>query len=251
MDSKGQYSVDFLFAVFIFAITFSYAFYYLVSAFAPHVSTFDIEASAYRVAMILTEDSGLNVTLGKNGTNYTVELRNDWEVNGTINNTISDWYDIPKALGRLNTTIARVGLADYSRIFEFKSSYEKATPCLLNETKVERFFNVSWWADPCRFNFNPNDPSQLRSFYVNLSYLIGLGGSKLYHFNISIRDLNGDVVKVGGVECEIGYPVPESGKVAKFERLVVIDKDVIGCLDGGRGDCINAGSVKRLVVYVW
>jgi hypothetical protein len=116
----------------------------------------------------------------------------------------------------------------------------------LNETKVARFFNKSWWAEPCRFNTSDDT-----SLYKNLSYLIGLGGTGLYHFNISLRDLNGEVVKVDGVNCTIGYPIPSSGKIAKFERLVVIDKEVVPCIDAGRGDCIDASSIKRLVVYVW
>jgi hypothetical protein len=77
----------------------------------------------------------------------------------------------------------------------------------------------------------------------------------LYHFNVSLRYLNGSIYRLNGVECQIGYPIPKSGEIAKFERLVVVDTDIINCLDKeldkGRGDCINATSLKRLVVYVW
>jgi len=267
MDSRGQYSVDYMIAVAIFITTISFAFYYMVSTFTPYQSTFDIQASAYRVAMILAEDSGLNVSnVNVSGNTVSYEIYVDWEdKNGTINNTIADWYNLSKASGqnhKLNTTIVRVGLADHYQVFTFNSSYERCTPCVLNKTKVVRFFNLSWWNDTCRFNWNNssrfgNDYSlRLDKFYRNLSILIGLGGTKFYHFNISLRYLNGTVCNLiddngNSIRCQIGYPTPKSGEIAKFERLVVIDQDVVGCLNKGRGYCINATSLKRLVVYVW
>jgi len=259
-DDKAQYSVDYLIAMSIFILTISFAFYYLVSAFTPYRSTFDVQASAYRVAMILTEDSGLNVSnvnvSGYNGIscNISCDLYVNWEENGTINNTVADWYNLCKASGqnhKLNTTIVRVGLADYYRISTLNSSYERCTPCVLNFTKVENFFSITWWSDNVRFNFTPNNPQDLERFYRNLSILIGLGDSRLYHFNVSLRYLNGSIYRLNGIECQIGYPIPQSGEIAKFERLVVIDKDVMSCLDNGGRDCINATSLKRLVVYVW
>ncbi|WP_457550523.1 DUF7287 family protein [Archaeoglobus sp.] len=260
MDSKGQYSLDFMISVAIFLLTVSFALYYMLSAFAPYQSTFTIQASAYRVAMILGEDAGLNITItdiNKSSGTYNASIYVNWEENGTINNSVSNWYDLVNAVGSLNTTIARVGLADYYRIITFNSSYERSTPCLLNYTKVIHFFNSSWWNDTCRFNWNNSSKfgsdyySRLDKFYRNLSVLIGLGGSRIYHFNVSLRYLNGSVCTLKGIVCEIGYPIPNTGNVAKFERLVVIDREVIGCLDGGRGDCINATTLKRLVVYVW
>jgi hypothetical protein len=201
--------------------------------------------------MILSEDSGLNITV-VNVSREEAKIEIDWEVNGTINNTIANWYDIFQAYGDLNTTITRVGLADYYLIYTLNSSYERCTPCVLNFTKVEKFFNTTWWNDSNRFNRQVGD-----QLWRNISRLIGLGGSSLYHFNVSLRYLNETVYTLiddngNTIECQIGYPIPKSGEVAKFERLVVIDKEVMGCLNiGGRGDCINENTIKRLVVYVW
>ncbi len=251
MNKEGQYSLDLVIAIGVFIITATTAFYYMISAFTPHYSRFDIYASAYRVATILSEDAGLNLTniTYQGNNNYTALLETNWEENGTINSSVEDWYNAINYTYKVNTTIKRVGLSDYYRILKLDSSYERCIPNVLNATKVKNFFNKSWWNESYRFNWNDTRfgdyNERLDKFYRNLSILIGLNSS-LYRFNISIRNLNGEVYEIDGVECQIGYPIPDSGEIAKFERLVVID-DIYSCLD----NCMNSTSIKRLIVYVW
>jgi len=223
-DRNGQYSVDLIIAVGLFILSITTAFYYTISAFMPHYERFDTYASAYRISTLLCEDAGLNVTNG--------QLKTDWEKNGTINSLNPDWYN------DLNTSIKRVGLSDYFRIIKLNSSYERCVPNVLNRTKVENFFNESWWNDSRRF-----DGQSGERLWRNLSILLTLNSS-LYHYNVSLISLDGKKV-----EYQIGYPIPEYGEVAKFERLVVMD-DVYNCIDSG-GLCMNETSMKRLVVYVW
>lgn len=65
-------------------------------------------------------------------------------------------------------------------------------------------------------------------------------GNQSYHFNFSLKQLNGSVLVSGGGE------VPEMGQVMKFERLVYVDNCTAIPCDTVAGRC-----VCRLEVVVW
>ncbi len=244
-NNRGQYSVDFVIAIGVFILVTTFAFYSAISAFTPHYGRFDIYGCAYRISTLLSEDAGLNLTnirYNKTTGKYNATLSADWEVNGSINSSSEDWYD---AIGKdyeINTTIKRIGLADPYRIY---TSYERCNPNVLNKTKVENFFNISWWSASNRFRGQGGE-----ELLRNLSILLTLN-STYYRYNISLRYLNGTVCKCGKSTCQIGYPIPSYGEVAKFERLVVLDREYYECLDKGSMNCLNSTSLRRLVVYVW
>ncbi len=228
-DQKGQLSLDLLIAVLIFTLTTVAVMYYIVSSFTPYSSeSLYLQASAYRVAMILAEDAGLNVTnITGNGSTKYVNISTNWEV----------------ALNDGNITfvkqgnVTRIGLANAAPI---KSSYEVCLPCCLNKTKVEVFFNKTKWKEVWG-----------NAYLTNLSNLLGLNILMRYKhskfikmnisYNISLRYMNGTVVRLGNEVCQIGEPIPTTGNIVKFERLVVIYN----------GGVYHAKDIKRLVIYVW
>jgi len=228
--SKGQMSVDLLIAVSVLVFAITMASYYIITSFTPYVGRdIDLQASAYRVAMILSEDGGLWVA-GKN------LLESDWEK--YVNLTSPNVQEIRQSL-------KRIGLANSSSKYIISLSYEVCIPCYLNETKVLLFFNRSLWEKiwPERKGY-PYDYT-----LDELATLIGLNSSiRHYYYNISILYMNGSVVVLKGERLTIGYRLYSGGRFiprrfGKFERIVVID---------GQYDPRDpVKSFRRLVVYVW
>ena len=141
VDSKGQMSVDLLIAVAVMVLAITTASYYVISAFAPYSGRdIDLQASAYRVAMILSEDGGLWVS----GNNL---LETDWALKVKQSNP----SEVKKCL-------KRIGLANSSTTYLLKLSYEIQIPCYLNETKVLTFFNRTLWTDLFENDKPPNYP---------------------------------------------------------------------------------------------
>ncbi len=223
-------SVDLLIAVSVLIFAITMASYYILSSFVPYTGRdIDLQASAYRVAMILSEDGGLWVA-GKN------LLESDWEK--YVNVTSPNVQEIRQSL-------KRIGLANSSSQYIIGLSYEMCIPCYLNETKVLLFFNKSLWERiwPEKRNY-PYDYT-----LDMLANLIGLNSSiRHYYYNISIEYMNGTVVVLKGERLTIGYPL-YAGKTlipnvfGKFERIVIID--------GQYNPKDPVKSFRRLVVYVW
>ncbi len=240
VNSRGQMSVDLLIAVAIMVLSITMASYYIISAFVPYSSRdIDLQASAYRVAMILSEDGGLWVT-GKQ------LLESDWA------KKVEQYY-----AANYNQTIredlARIGLANTSTTYLTKLSYEVQIPCYLNETKVILFFNRSLW----RWVFG-------KDWRDRLADLIGLNSTvRHYRYNITLCYMNGTPVSSGIGRLTIGYPiyVYKNGKkeiipqeFGKFERIVVIDNnDTVNAYRyNPNSPPVNTGDyLLRLVVYVW
>ncbi len=227
MNDRGQFSVDLLIAVSIFLIAITFATYYVISSFIPYEkSNLYLQVSAYKVAMLLSEDPGLNITnISINKGVVTAEISTNWEDSLSRGD-----YDYLR-----EGNITRIGLAKESPT---KSSYERCLPCCLDRVKVKVFFNKSiWkkvWGD---------------EYLEKISNLIGLNISIRYKrefnrmplsFNISLRYMNGTVCKIDGVTCSIGNSIPKNNAF-KFERMVVI------CDEKN----YEAKDLKRLVVYVW
>jgi uncharacterized protein (UPF0333 family) len=223
LNSRGQFSVDLLIAVSIFIIAVTVAIYYMISSFTPYEEeNIYLQALAYKVAILLAEDTGLNITNGNISTNWEVALNNG---DGTF-------------VKQGNVT--RIGLANEAPV---TSSYERSLPCCLNETKVKVFFNNSTWDRVVGWN----------DYLTNISNLIGLNLSVSYKssefsrvpmsFNISLRYMNGSVVEIDNVTCQIGKPIPTNVNVVKFERIVVIYNE--------SKPYYEASDFRRLVVCVW
>ena len=233
VNSKGQMSVDLLIAVAIMVLSITMASYYVISAFVPYSSRdIDLQASAYRVAMILSEDGGLWVTGNQ-------LLESDWANHVKLNPN------------ETRSCLKRIGLANTSATYLTELSYEVRIPCYLNETKVEMFFNKSLWVRV----FPPKQNYPYNYTLDRLANLIGLNSSiRHYYYNVSLRYMNGTVVydpKIG--KLWIGYPLYVNGEFipqefGKFERIVVIDKNYNPNVNTSR-DLIK--SLRRLVVYVW
>ncbi len=194
-------SVDLLIAVSVLLISITMASYYIMSMFVPYSGRdIDLQASAYRVAMILSEDGGIYVYSNQIGTNWVNHL----------------------------DSVKRIGLANTSPTYLIERSYEVQIPCYLNETKVLVFFNLSLWES--LWNTNKTDTLN------RLADLIGLNSSiKRYMYNISLRFMDGSYVKIktsnGKKPLAIGYPLytPDRRLIpqefGKFERIVVIDNN--------------------------
>jgi len=227
VNSKGQMSVDLLIAVSVLVLSITMASYYVISAFVPYSGRdIDLQAAAYRVAMILSEDGGI----------WSISTSHGWLIG-------SNWVD------HLND-VRRIGLANTSPTFLIKRSYEVQIPCYLNETKVITFFNLSVWES--LWNTTKTDTLD------RIANLIGLNTSvKTYEYNISLRFMNGSYVKCNGRPLTIGYPLYVNGKFipqefGKFERIVVLDNNK--SISVYRYDPDNPDPSKcflRLVVYVW
>jgi len=222
----GQISVDLMIAMAIFTLAVTYAVYTIVSTYYIQKTDFDEVATAYRISLLLAENPGLNVSY--NSTTNTYYLSVDWQINGTINSSSANW------LNSTDTSIKRIGLADTMRIATGRSYYEMCIPCVLNKTKVENFFNESWWNVSWRFK----NQSGFK-LYRNLSVLMSANG---YKFHIYLTYLNGTKI------YDIGYPLPEGGSVVKFVRLVILD-DTLRWLD--QGHSLNSSSLRLLEIYVW
>ena len=124
VDSRGQMSLDIMIAVSILVLTTVFASYTVISAFVPYsVHDIDLQASAYRVAMILSEDGGI------------------WYENGSVSSEWSEkvWQN-PRGISE---HLKRIGLANSSKLANL--SYERCIPCYLNGSKVDTFFNRSLW----------------------------------------------------------------------------------------------------------
>jgi len=202
---RGQASVDLMIAVTMLVFSIVCASYTIMTMFTPYSGKIiDLEASAYRCAMILCEDAGLWVT------NYD---------NTRILTT--NWYKYLSA-SDVGLHLKRIGLANSSTSYLLKLSYEVRIPCYLNESKVITFFNSSIW----KRCFGS-------SWLSEVAKRIGI--DPRFRYNISLRYMNGSVMKLKGEVLEIGYPLP-STSVVKFERLVTLDKN---------------GGLRRLIVYVW
>jgi uncharacterized protein (UPF0333 family) len=231
LNNKGQFSVDLLIAVSIFMVAVAVAIYYTISSFTPYEEeNIYLQALAYKVAMLLAEDAGLNVTnITKSGNVVYAKISTNWEV----------------ALNEGNGTfvrqgnVTRIGLAKEAPL---KSSYERCLPCCLSETKVKVFFNNSTWDYVVGWNDLENLSSLLG---LNLSIRYGFGDfSRIpLSFNVSLRYMNGSVVKIDNVTCQIGEPIPVNGNVVKFERIVVIYDE--------SKPYYEASDFRRLVVCVW
>ena len=235
VNSKGQMSVDLLIAVAIMVLSITMASYYVISAFVPYSGRdIDLQASAYRVAMILSEDGGLWVTGNQ-------LLESDWAKN-VIQCYNSGNYTT------IRDSLKRIGLANTSTTYLLPLSYEVKIPCYLNETKVELFFNRSLWKNV----YN-------KSWKDKLANLIGLNSSIWhYYYNVSLHyikkgNFSQTVVNSSIGKLWIGYPLYVNGKFipkefGKFERIVVIDGDYNPNVNTPQ-DLVK--SLRRLVVYVW
>ena len=240
MKSKGQVSVDLLIAVSIMVLTITMASYYVISAFVPYSGRdIDLQASAYRVAMILSEDGGL-WSVGPN------LLESNWAERINMSN--------PE---EIRLCLKRIGLANTSTTYLTKLSYEVKIPCYLNRTKVELFFNYHLW------NKTWNSTS-LRNKYDNcldyLATLIGLNSTvKRYRYNISICYMNGSTVydQNIGRNLTIGYPLYVDGEFipkefGKFERIIVFDQYENGeWFDRSKFSQDPPKYLRRLIAYVW
>ncbi len=242
VNSRGQMSVDLLIAVSVLVLSITMASYYVISAFVPYSGRdIDLQASAYRVAMILSEDGGLWVTSKQ-------LLEPDWAQK--ILRNPNDYMTIRRDL-------KRIGLANTSTTYLIKLSYEVKIPCYLNATKVVLFFNESLWR-----NVFPPQPGYPYNYTLDeLANLIGLNSSiRHYYYNVSLCYMNGSVVTLkNGKELSIGYPLYVKGRFipqefGKFERIVVLDNNKT--ISAYKYDPDNPPSdpskcFLRLVVYVW
>ncbi len=241
VDSKGQMSVDLLIAVAVMVLAITTASYYVISAFAPYSGRdIDLQASAYRVAMILSEDGGLWVSSEKPRL-----LESDW-----AQKIIEYKYNINK----IKICLKRIGLANTSTTYLIKLSYEVQIPCYLNETKVLTFFNRTLWTDL----FEKDKPSNYPYNYTldKIADLIGLNSSiRHYYYNVSLRYMNGTVVDSSIGKLWIGYPLYVKGEFVpkefgKFERIVVLDNNKN--VSAPKYDPSDPSKCfLRLVVYVW
>ncbi len=234
VNSKGQMSVDLLIAVAIMVMSITMASYYIISAFVPYSSRdIDLQASAYRVAMILSEDGGLWVS----GAKPNLLLESDWAKHIESSPNASE----------IKSCLRRIGLANTSTTYLTELSYEVRIPCYLNETKVMLFFNRSLW-----------EKVYGKDWRDKLATLIGLNSTiKHYCYNVSLCYMNGTVVNSKIGKLWIGYPIYtyRNGKkifipqeFGKFERIVVIDRNYNPNVNTSQ-DLIK--SLRRLVVYVW
>ncbi len=240
VDSKGQMSVDLLIAVAVMVLAITTASYYVISAFAPYSGRdIDLQASAYRVAMILSEDGGLWVS----GNNL---LETDWALK------------VRHYPSEVKECLKRIGLANSSTTYLIRLSYEVQIPCYLNETKVLTFFNRTLWTDLFENDKPPNYPYDYT--LDRLANLIGLNSTiRHYYYNISLRYMNGTVVDSSIGKLWIGYPLYVDGEFipqefGKFERIVVIDGNTsVHALryDPNDPPANPSKYFLRLVVYVW
>ena len=252
MNSEGQISVDLLIAVSIMVLTITMATYYIISAFVPYSSRdIDLQASAYRVAMILSEDGGLWCA----GPNL---LESNWA------KKVEHCYKTGN-YGKIRDCLKRIGLANTSTTYLTKLSYEVQIPCYLNGTKVVLFFNRSLWVNV----FPPRQNYPYNYTLDRLANLIGLNSTiRHYYYNVSLCYMNGSLVKINkNKTLSIGYPlyVNISGTLrfipkefGKFERIVVIDNNrtIYGNISAYKYDPNNPPTdpskcFLRLVVYVW
>ena len=217
MSKKAQLSLDFLLAISLFLFSLALASYYAIVSFIPYQSTtYDAKVCAYRIALLLSEDSGLNVSDG---------------------NLSTQWEYSPDPIH----TVTRIGLAMEPPL---GSSYERSVPCRLNKSKVVTFFNLSWW----ELNFHSD-------WKAYMARLIGLNVStehgKSYNFIIQLVYCNGTLYSLtdnygNTVVCQIGNSnsIPSSGIYEKFERLVTV-------VDTTQNYVFSPEKILRLIVYVW
>ncbi len=231
LNKTGQLSVDLLIAVSIFTIAVTVAVYCVISSFTPYeAENIYLQALAYKVAMLLAEDAGLNVTnITKSGNVVCANISTNWESalsegNGTF---------------VIQKNVTRIGLASEA---ELKSSYERCLPCCLSKTKVKVFFNNSTWDSVVGWKDYLTNISDLLGLNLSVSYKFNDFNKVPISFNISLRYMNGTVVKIDNVTCQIGESIP-TGNIVKFERIVVI-------YDEGK-PYYGASDFRRLVVCVW
>ena len=157
MKDDAQLSIDLLIALSIFLITLISSMHFIMSSFVPYRESIELQASAYRVAVMLAEDSGLNESDG---------VKTDWE-------------------NADKSSIARVGLAREPSI---NSPYDRSVPCNLSKNKTEKFFNQSFWGINLADGMDSADSENL----TKLGRKITLNDEK---FNVSIRYFNNSIYK--------------------------------------------------------
>ena len=161
-DDAGAMSVDFLAGFTIFILAFIWVATMIPGLFLGIQShTIDFDAVAYRTGVILVEDPG--------------------DVNPTAD------ASIPWELQKNKLNIARFGLA-----------IAKDTPGILDETKVERFFNTTDFSYPADY--------QKRAIF----------GDFPYRFNISLQEAGKDTLR------SVGDVIPGYYQYGSIRRAVKI-----------------------------
>ena len=184
MDDRGQSTIDFMFGVGIFLVTFIYAVSFIPGLFVPYQpSSIDLSSVAYRTGVILVEDPGWYIYNGLNG--YGLP---NWETN------IADLKD--------STMGGRIGLAD--------NTLDKSTPNVLSIDKINALNNANT-ADP---NFIP---------YTVARDKMGLSGSMIYDFNLKIM-MNNTLTHQNVVVLDRKSDQTQGGgNIEYMDRVVLID----------------------------
>lgn len=161
-DDTGAMSIDFLVGFTIFILAFIWVATMIPGLFLGIQShTIDFDAVAYRTGVILVEDPG--------------------DVNPSAD------ASIPWELQKNKLNIARFGLA-----------IAKDTPGILDETKVDRFFNTADFTYPADY--------QKRAIF----------GDYPYRFNISLQEAGKNTLR------SVGDVVPEYYQYGSIRRAVKI-----------------------------
>lgn len=161
-DNSGALSIDFLVGFTIFILAFIWVATMIPNLFLGLSShTIDYDAVAYRTGVILAEDSGATSAFVTNGRPW--EAQND------------------------NLSVARFGLA-----------ISKDAPNILDDQKVKRFFNTTFFT-------YPDDYRQKAIF-----------GDYPYRFNISLKIVGDNNVRM------VGDVIPEAHSYGYIRRDVKI-----------------------------
>lgn len=210
MDDRAKLSLDLLIGLSIFLVTFIFIAQLLPGVFADVRHEISLANQAYRVATLLVEDPGVYISTSGGG--------DDWE-SKTSNELCNNFQFRP-------------GLAEFTA---GKTKYNK-----INLTKVERFGDVMDPATGCRDKV---------AEALGLVIPVG-GGTMQYSFNVTINRIDGNgPCNLNGITLSVGDPIPESGVVVKFSRLVYFGKPASGCPSGSTE--IADRCVCRLEVVVW
>ena len=188
-DNRAQVSLDFIAAISIFLLTFSYLLMQVPAIFAPfQTQSTDFQPVAYRTAMILAEDAG-------------------WWSNDTLGRDGIDWENAPD-------DACRIGLATNKRNpTNFSELMNRGRAGILNENKIKKL-NSTYHDNATRVRYLLGlDIIRTYWYNVSLQYLNSTTADPRYIPNNTHPALR------------IGSQIPQTVEVEKMERLVTIEGD--------------------------